>query len=279
MNKLLNLFVVTVITGAVSLALAAPLSGQVSKTKPVATPTTAAPITLRIVTEDFPPFQTLHNGEIVGPMYSVMRALCSEAKINCTIAIMEWKDAYKSAVDGSADVVFTILLEVPDRKELFHISPAIVNTSYSFFVTSRNNWRYTGLQSLDGMMIGAYGPSGTSIVAQEVVSLREKGGLGATPLTIEPSIVESFQHLITGKYGPNGAVVVNKDVGLSLLKKHSIVGPKIAGDIKKITYGFGFSKKSTKQDQFEPLVRALRTLQQRGDILDMLRLYGLKASE
>ncbi|CAB4130089.1 Solute-binding protein family 3/N-terminal domain of MltF [uncultured Caudovirales phage] len=237
------------------------------------------PTPLRIVTEDFPPFQTLHNGEIVGPMYSVMRAICKEAQIECSIELLAWKDAYKQSVDGDADVVFSILLEVPERRELFHLSPSIVNTSYSFFVTSRNNWRYTGLKSLDGMMLGAYGPSGTSIVAQEVVAGRIKAGLAATPLTIEPSIVESFQQLVIGKYGSSGAVVVNKDVGLSLLKQHSIVGPKVAGDIKQITYGFGFSKKSKRQGDFDKMVRALAVLKKRGEILDTLRIYGLKASE
>lgn len=233
---------------------------------------------IRIVTEDFPPFQTLHNGEIIGPMYSVMQAICKEAALECKIELQEWKDSYKQAVDGDADVVFSILLEVPERAALFYLSPSIVNTSYSFFVTSRNRWKYTGLESLNGMSIGAYGPSGTSIVAQEVVKNRELAGFPATSLTIEPSIVGSFQQLIIGKYGDNGAVVVNKDVGLSLLKRHSIVGPKVAGDIKDITYGFGFSRKSARKDDFPKMVNALRRLQARGDILEILRWHNLKAS-
>lgn len=279
MNKLLKFLTASAVACATVVGYTAPRSSPVPASKAPIASTTLQPVVLRIVTEDFPPFQTLHNGEIVGPMYSVMRAMCKEARIDCVIELMVWKDAYKQAIDGSADIVFSILLEVPERKELFHLSPSIVNTSYSFFVTSRNSWKYTGLQSLDGIMLGAYGPSGTSIVAQDVVADRLKAGLGQTPLTIEPSIVDSFQQLVIGKYGQSGAVVVNKDVGLSLLKKHSIVGPKVAGDIKQITYGFGFSKKSPNQEHFEPLVRALKTLQKRGDILDMLRVYGLKASE
>lgn len=233
---------------------------------------------LRIVTEDFPPFQTLYNGEIIGPMYSVMRAICREAKLECDIELQEWKTSYKQAVDGEADVVFSILLEVPERAALFYLSPSIVNTSYSFFVTSRNRWKYTGLHSLDGMTVGAYGPSGTSIVAQEVVKNRELAGFAATTLIVEPSIVGSFQELIIGKYGDNGAVVVNKDVGLSLLKRHSIVGPKVAGDIKDITYGFGFSRKSARTEDFTKMVAALRRLQVRGEILEILRWHNLKAS-
>jgi polar amino acid transport system substrate-binding protein len=158
------------------------------------------------------------------------------------------------------------------------LSPSIVNTSYSFFVTSRNRWKYAGLQSLDGMTIGAYGPSGTSIVAQEVVKNRELAGFAPTTLIIEPSIVTSFQQLIIGKYGDTGAVVVNRDVGLALLKKHSILGPKAAGDIKDITYGFGFSKKSARKDEFPKMVNALRRLQTKGEILEILRWHSLKAS-
>jgi polar amino acid transport system substrate-binding protein len=234
---------------------------------------------IRIVTEDFPPFQTLQNGEIVGPMYSVMQAICKEAKLSCNIELLEWKDAYRQALDGSADVVFSILLEVPERAQFFYMSPSIVDTSYSLFVTSRNKWKYTGYESLEGMKIGAYGPSGTSIVAQELVKGREIAGFSVVPLTIEPSIVESFQQLITGKYGDNGAVVVNKDVGLALLKKHSIFGPKPAGDIKSITYGFGFSKKSPNAAEFQKMVDALRRLQDNKTIVETLRWHGLKASQ
>ena len=128
------------------------------------------------------------------------------------------------------------------------------------------------------MIIGAYGPSGTSIVAQEVVSERAVEGFDATTLIIEPSIVESFQQLIIGKYGANGAVVVNKDVGLALLKRHSIIGPREAGEIKKITYGFGVSKKARRDDIHPRLVYGLHKLQLSGEVLDMLRFYGLKAS-
>ncbi len=234
--------------------------------------------TIRIVTEDFPPFQTLTNGNIMGPMYSIMRRICEEANFQCKFDLLPWKDAYKQAVDGDADVVFSILLEVPERRELFYLSPSIVTTNYSFFVTSRNPWKYTDLASLDNMIIGAYGPSGTSIVAQEVVSKRAVAGFEPTTLIIEPSIVESFHQLIIGKYGSNGAVVVNKDVGLALLKKHSIVGPKLAGDIKQITYGFGVSRKAKRDDIYPRLVYGLRRMQMRGEVLDTLRFYGLKAA-
>ncbi len=234
--------------------------------------------TVRVVTEDFPPFQTLHNGTLDGPMHTVMKAICKDAKLDCTFELLPWKDAYKQAVDGDADVVFSILLEVPERREQFYLSPGIVNTSYSFFVTSRNPWVYTGYESLDGMTIGAYGPSGTSIVAQDVMKARAAKGLMPLALIIEPSIVESYQQLIIGKYGSTGAVVVNKDVGMALLKKHSIIGPKVAGDIRQITYGFGVSKKSKFKDLYPRMADALHRLQNRGEVLDALRWHGLKAS-
>ena len=234
--------------------------------------------TIRIVTEDFPPFQTLYDGQITGPMYTIMQNICKEAKIECDIELLAWKDAYKQALEGNADVVFSILLEVPEREKFFYLSNSIVNTSYSFFVTSKNDWRYTGYKSLDNMVIGAYGPSGTSITAQELVKNREIAGHPTTPLIIEPSIVESFQQLIIGKYGYNGAVVVNKDVGLALLKKHAIIGPKPAGDINNITYGFGFSKKSPKTEYYKKMADALVRLQTRGEIEKILQTYGLKSS-
>ena len=243
----------------------------------LALPVAAQPV--RIVTEDFPPFQTLHNGTIQGPMYSVMRQICKEAKLQCTFEMQAWKDTYKQAVDGEADVVFSILLEAPERAELFFLSPSIVNTSYSFFVTSRNPWKYGGVSTLTGMTVGAYGPSGTSIVAEEVFAKRIAMGFDPFALIVEPSIVGSYQNLITGKYGVNGAVIVNKDVGIALLKKHSIIGPKEAGEIKPITYGYGVSRNSKRGKEIaERMEAALRRLQKRGDVVDTLRFYGLKAA-
>ena len=243
----------------------------------LALPAFAQPV--RIVTEDFPPFQTLQNSSIQGPMYSVMRQICKEANLQCEFELLAWKDAYKQAVDGEADVVFSILLEVPERAALFFLSPSIVNTSYSFFVTSRNPWVYGGVSTLNGMTVGAYGPSGTSITAQKVMDKRVAMGFDPIPLIIEPSIVISYQNLITGKYGANGAVVVNKDVGLALLKKHSIIGPKLAGDIEPITYGYGVSRNSKRGKEIAAKMEtALKRLQSDGTVLDTLRFYGLKAS-
>jgi polar amino acid transport system substrate-binding protein len=91
--------------------------------------------------------------------------------------------------------------------------------------------------------------------------------------------VVSYQNLITGKYGSNGAVVVNKDVGLALLKKHSIIGPKLAGDIEPITYGYGVSRNSKRGKEIAAKMEtALKRLQSDGTVLDTLRFYGLKAS-
>ena len=243
----------------------------------LALPVAAQPV--RIVTEDFPPFQMLQNSSIQGPMYSIMRQICKEANLECTFELLAWKDAYKQAVEGNADVVFSILLEVPERADLFFLSPSIVNTSYSFFVTSRNPWQYNGVSTLNGMTIGAYGPSGTSITAQKVMDKRIAMGFDPIPLIIEPSIVISYQNLVIGKYGANGAVVVNKDVGLALLKKHSIIGPKLAGDIEPITYGYGVSRNSKRGKEIATKMEtALKRLQLDGTVLDTLRFYGLKAS-
>jgi len=96
--------------------------------------------------------------------------------------------------------------------------------------------------------------------------------------------VLSYQNLITGKYGANGAVVVNKEVGMALLKKHSIIGPKDAGEIKKITYGFGVSRQSKNPmikpvEIYDRMTGALERLQRRGEVLDTLRFYGLRATQ
>jgi len=233
---------------------------------------------VRIVTDDSPPFQTVFNGTVQGPMLSIMKQVCKEARLECNFELMALSDAHKQAMEGKADVIFSIATDAPDHAGAFYVSPKIVETKYSFFVTGNSNWKYGGVLSLEGMTIGSADYSGAAI-AQGL--LEERMTLGFKPFTliVEPDIAISYLNLITGTYGKHGAVVANKDVGFAMLRRNSIIGPKPAGDIKTITYGYGVSRNSKQGKEIsDRMDAALKRLQKRGEILGTLRFYGLKAA-
>lgn len=227
---------------------------------------------LHIVTHVFPPFQRKHNSSIQGPFVEIMRMVCQEARLSCHIRMGAFKDIYQDVLNGRADIIFSFLLEADrERSEQFQLSDSIVKTSYCFFTTSTSNWQWSGdPKELEGRTIGVYGPSGTSIVAQRTIA-----GNPSTKLVIDESNLKVMQNLVVGKYGQNASVVINKDVGLDLLKTGNIYGPKPAGDIEATTFGFGFSKRSSNAHLAPRMFDALRTLQAQRKIQPILREYGL----
>lgn len=245
---------------------------------PLLLPLSLHAVPIRIVTDDSPPFQTVYNGTVQGPMLSIMKQVCKEAKLECKFELMALPDAHKEAIEGKADVIFSIATDALDHASFFYVSPNIVETKYSFFVTGNSNWKYGGVLSLDGMTISSADYSGSAI-AQGLLEERMNLGLKPFTLIVEPDIATSYLNLITGLYGKDGAVVANKDVGFAMLRRNSIIGPKPAGDIKTITYGYGVSRNSKQGKEISDRMNAaLKRLQKRGEILGTLRFYGLRAA-
>ena len=215
---------------------------------------------LQVVTENFPPFQYELNGKIVGPMYDRVLAACAWANIRCVITMLPWKETLAKAESGEADVIFSILLGVKEREEKFYTSVTITPTAYSFFVASDSDWTWLGdTGDLEGMTIGTYGPSGTSIVATAAVAQSK-----TARLVVERTNLTAFHNLIAGAYGPNAAVVVNRDVGRYLLAANNISGPKLAGTLKEVHFGIGFSRNSKKQELRIRFMDAVTTIARSG---------------
>lgn len=222
---------------------------------------------LRLVAHVFPPFQFKRNGNMVGPFMKIMSLVCDKAQVNCSVHMHAFKDAYADALDGDVDIIFSFLLEGDaERDKLFMLSPSIVSTSYSFFVSSTSKWTYKGSpKDLEGRTIGVYGPSGTSIIAKRIVETNS-----SAKLVVEDTTLKVFQQLVVGTYGERAAVVSNKDVGLSLLKNANIYGPKVAGDITPATFGFGFSRASKNLRYANPMFEAVTALKKNGIISSIL---------
>lgn len=229
----------------------------------------AAP--LQFVTEPFPPFNFEENGQVAGPMVEVLQSVCKGAKITCTAHIMPWRRALAMAESGQADGIFSIL-HGPEKARDFVLSDPVIRTAYSFFAPRRSGWSYATPRSLEGMTIGVYGPSSTSITLTALVD-----GDSSTKVNVELSNFDALKTLSLGGYGPQSAVFINRDVGLSMTKSMNLSEISPAGDVKQIAYCFGLSKKSPHTEEIAAFNRALRQRLASGEVAQILAKYGMKS--
>lgn len=229
--------------------------------------------TITLYTESFPPFQWSENNVTVGPMFTIMELICKEAKINCKIVMLKWKDTIAKAESGEGEGIFSIV-ELPERRAKFYLGNPIVKSGYAAFVLKENKWVYTKPSDLNGLDVAAYGPSGTSIIAKESIAMASD-----VEFHMESSILGSFQNLVEEKYGLKGVVVANADVGNYLIKQHSISGLRNAGFIKPVSFTFGLSRKNSKSVLILDLNKALQKLQHDGVISKILAKYNMVAAE
>lgn len=221
--------------------------------------------------EHFPPFNAEDNGTTVGPLPDIIRATCASMKIRCAIETYPWRRAYRLAEEGQADGIF-VLLRTPEREKDFYFSDPVIQTAYAVFANQSTKVSYHAPRDLDGYTVGVYGPSGTSGAAEEMA--KSVPGLKIVVEVDNPTV---FRKLSGQRYGDKAVAVMNVDVGNYLLKQEKISGIVAVGDIKRIEYTIGLSRKKVGEKQAEKFNDALRALIRNGTIKTIVEKYGMKS--
>jgi len=231
---------------------------------------------LRFVTEPLHPFVTESavTGQVVGPVAEILQAVCDRIHASCSLEVFPWRRAYIMAERGEVDGIIPFFHTV-EREKNFYISDMGIESAFSFFTLNASNLKYSQPRDLDGYTVGVYGPSG---ISSTVETLLKSGSTGKADIAI--SNVTVLRMLAGGRYGTadTAVAVLNRDVGLHLLKTEGIQGIKWAGDLQKINYGIGLSRKKVKEEQFHRFNDALRALMLEGKIKMILDRYGLKST-
>ncbi|MES2127094.1 MAG: transporter substrate-binding domain-containing protein [Pseudomonadota bacterium] len=237
---------------------------------------TAAPVfaqggeTLNFVLEPLPPFIVDEHGRPAGPMPDIVSAACEAIKVQCQFSIMPWRRAYALAESGKADGIF-VFVRTPEREAAFHFSEPVMRATYAVFARQSLKLAYTRPQDLDGYTVAAYGPSGTSQVAEDLAH--------AAPhlrLEIEVDNPSVLRKLAAGRYGAQGVAVMNRDVGLYLIERDKVAGLKTIGDIKHNDYAIGLSRKRVAPALVERFNGAIHELNRRGTTRLIVERYGLQ---
>lgn len=88
---------------------------------------------LNAYTEEWAPYNYEENGQVRGISTDILRAACSTAKLDCSIAIVPWARAYKSASTEPNALAYTTARKPSREHEFVWVGP----------ILPRSTWVYT----------------------------------------------------------------------------------------------------------------------------------------
>lgn len=101
--------------------------------------------TVRILTEEFPPYNYTEGGHITGFSTDVVRATLAEAKLQGEFQSLPWARAYATAQSEPSVLIYSIGRS-PQREKLFKWVGVIAPTQYYLFSLPQRNLRLARLE-------------------------------------------------------------------------------------------------------------------------------------
>ncbi|KAA3625383.1 MAG: hypothetical protein DWQ08_09415 [Proteobacteria bacterium] len=118
-------------------------------------PSFAADLIVRVVTEEFPPFDyTAEDGSVSGVATEVVRAVLGELDIDVGIEVLPWARALRLARTDPGTLLFSVV-RTPEREDQFHWVGVVCEVkSYLFRLSERTEILPGSLSDLKGYSIG-----------------------------------------------------------------------------------------------------------------------------
>lgn len=228
---------------------------------------------MRFVTEPFPPYTYAADGRAAGPMVDVLQLACARMAWRCDIEVLPWRRALGMAQRAEVEGIFTVV-DSPERRQYFHVSPPVIEGRYALFTRAGSGLQYQGdPQVLAGRTLGAYGPSATALTLEALIE-----GVPRVRSEIEPDNRTVLRKLAAGRYGEDGAVLVNDAVAQLLIREDGLNSLQPAGIVKVFGYSFGLSRQNVELAQSQAFAKVLYELCRSGRTAELLRPYGLPPS-
>lgn len=229
-------------------------------------------LSMTFVMQEFPPFVQYEKGHPSGPFPDILRAVCGAMHAECKQEVYPWRRANAMAQSGAVDGIL-MLLKTPLREAEYHLGPAVIQSSYVLYAQQQSAVKYSAPEDLAGYTVGAYGPSGTSFSAAQLV----KRAPGAR-LEVEIDNPTALRKLRMGRYGSKAVVVINLELAQYLMRHEGDAGLKQVGELQKTDYYIGLSRKKLSQQQVEAFNATLLQLLRDGTVAAIAKEYGLKAA-
>lgn len=220
-------------------------------------------------TQDFAPFNYEVGGVVSGPAADVIRRVCADMKVTCTMRLLPWRRAQQEVQEGKAHGMFVIGWNA-ERATWLHFSPPLLNTEYGFFVRDDNPLKFQQNADVKGYTVGVFGPSNTATALEKI-----KAEIKDLTIDMAPDDEAGFKKLSLGRVH---AVFSNRDVGLDMVRKLAITNVRYAGRQQSLKYYIGFSQKFTDKHLVDEFNATFRTLHKQGIVREILSRYRMDPS-
>ena len=224
---------------------------------------------LKFNTQDFAPFNYEVGGIVSGPAADIIRRICSDIKIDCSLNLLPWARAQDEVRNGKAQGIFVVGWN-EERSKWLYFSPPLLNSEYGFFVRADNTLKFNENSDVQGYAVGVYGPSNTATALERI-----KAEIKNMTIDMTPDDEAAFKKLSVGRVD---AVLSDKDVGNDLMRKLGIRNVRYAGRQQVLKYYIGFSQKFTEKKLVDQFNTAFRNLHKRGIIQAILSKYKMDAA-
>ncbi|MCJ8341217.1 MAG: transporter substrate-binding domain-containing protein [Pseudomonadales bacterium] len=219
---------------------------------------------LNFVTPNSAPFQYKTEQGMRGPFISIIKKVCDEMQISCSIDhIDSWNRAKHMVRNGGSfkqkkvNGVSTLAWS-KERTGWLYYSPPIIQTGYGFFIRDNDVRQPNSILDLQGYIISVHGPSKSSRNLEHI-----KNTIKELTIDMSPDQEAGLQKLSLGRVD---SVYLNKDIGIFLIKSLGLGNVSYAFDHQAVTYFIAFSKVSTDKKIVDRFNAAYRKLYEGGII-------------
>lgn len=228
---------------------------------------------LRFVTGEFNSFGAAMTNQAhatSGPFVEVVHEVCARIRYRCVINQTPWRRALLMVEEGKADAIFAVF-PTPPRKRKFRFTPPLVTSSLNVYVHRSAPYRYRQPQDLTGRLVHVFGPSGISYAVSERLQ-------GIASVHEEPDNLRLIRKLNAGRYGDSPAIMT-ADAARLLIGRLGLSEVQDAGVFEYRGYGFGFSRMTGKNAEFQEFMAGLRALMADGTIPAIIQRYHLQLAD
>ncbi|MCG2582309.1 MAG: transporter substrate-binding domain-containing protein [Marinobacter sp.] len=115
--------------------------------------TLAAPPILRIATSEYPPFEYLEDGALIGDDVTTVSAVLDRMGMEPVFFVVPWRRAEAWARNGSSDMIFS-LTHSEERGRYYYFTAPINTARDVLFAREDSNIKWQTLDDLEGLRVG-----------------------------------------------------------------------------------------------------------------------------
>lgn len=219
---------------------------------------------LNAYTEDWAPYNYEENGQVRGISTDILRAACSAAKLDCSIALVPWARAYKNASTEPKALAYTTARKPSREHEFAWVGP----------ILPRSTWVYTRED-------GTAPPANAADLAKLRIGIVRgeaaeqdllAAGVPAAALVAQPSNVDVLRMLLAGAVD----AMVDTEIGMQWNLKNQGLTARSVQQAFKLTdegaYYFAIHP-GTPAQTVDKLQAAVDKLRASGQIQRITRRY------